>query len=254
MYSLGEEIHVGSWPSFCLPGHGDGTRPRGHSAASLMYAVEGQTFVVAPRAVAGPAGQELFCDTDAKHQLLRVGGGYSRIYGPGGRALAEPLAETEEGMLYADLHPALIAIAQSAADSVGHYSRPDVLRLHFNPPHHPGFTPARTRRTTTGRRLPGPRPGVNHASLAAILRMPFDHKRGSGWYSAGPSRPADHGPTASLPVRPQHPQAQRAVLDQRHARLVDGRAGGRQLRQEVVHRVGGRTLRPRHGRDHPRSQ
>ncbi|NUR29752.1 MAG: carbon-nitrogen hydrolase family protein [Kribbellaceae bacterium] len=134
MYSLGEEIHVASWPSFSVyRGAATALGPEVNTAASLMYAVEGQTFVVAPCAVVGPAAQELFCDTDTKRQLLRLGGGYTRIYGPEGTPLAEPLAETEEGILYADLDPALIAIAKSAADPVGHYSRPDVLRLLFNP-------------------------------------------------------------------------------------------------------------------------
>ena len=33
----------------------------------------------------------------------------------------------------ADLDFSLIAIAKSAADPVGHYSRPDVFQLRFNP-------------------------------------------------------------------------------------------------------------------------
>jgi len=103
-----------------------------NTAANLMYAVEGQTFVVAPCAVIGEAALEQFCDTDVKRQLLQPGGGFARIYGPEGSQLAKPLPETDEGILYADLNPDLIAIAKSAADPVGHYSRPDVLRLLVN--------------------------------------------------------------------------------------------------------------------------
>jgi nitrilase len=133
MYSQGEEIHVASWPSFSLyRGAAQALGPEVNTAASLMYAVEGQTFVVAPCAVVGSAGQELFCDTDVKRQLLQPGGGFARIYGPEGSPLAQPLPETEEGILYADLSRDLIAIAKSAADPVGHYSRPDVLRLLVN--------------------------------------------------------------------------------------------------------------------------
>ena len=94
-----------------------------------MYAVEGQAFVVAPCALVGPDGRELFCDTDTKRALLGEGGGFARIYGPEGSELATPLAEDAEGILYADCDPALQAIAKSAADPVGHYSRPDVTRL-----------------------------------------------------------------------------------------------------------------------------
>lgn len=133
MFSQGEEIHVGGWPSFSVyRGAARALGPEVNTAASLMYAVEGQTFVVAPCGVVGPAGQEVFCDTEMKRQLLQLGGGFARIYGPEGSPLAEPLSETAEGILYADLDPALIAIAKSAADPVGHYSRPDVLRLLIN--------------------------------------------------------------------------------------------------------------------------
>ncbi|MEU8637807.1 carbon-nitrogen hydrolase family protein [Amycolatopsis sp. NPDC048633] len=133
MYSQGEEIHVAAWPSFSVyRGAARALGPEVNTAASLMYAVEGGTFVVAPCGVIGPAALELFCDTDLKRQLLLPGGGFARIYGPEGSPLAEPLPETEEGILYGDLDPDLIAIAKSAADPVGHYSRPDVLRLLVN--------------------------------------------------------------------------------------------------------------------------
>ena len=133
MYSLGEEIHVASWPSFSVyRGATSALGPEVNTAASLVYAVEGQAFVLAPCSVIGQAAQDLFCDTESKRQLLSLGGGYTRIFGPEGTPLAEPLAETEEGILYADLDPALIAIAKSAADPVGHYSRPDVFRLLIN--------------------------------------------------------------------------------------------------------------------------
>ncbi len=134
MYSQGEDIHCASWPSFSVyRGAANALGPEVNNAASLMYAVEGQCFVVAPCAVIGQAGQDFFCDTEQKRQLLLQGGGFARIYGPEGSSLAEPLQETEEGILYATLEPALQAVAKSAADPVGHYSRPDVTRLLLNP-------------------------------------------------------------------------------------------------------------------------
>ncbi|MEE8600841.1 carbon-nitrogen hydrolase family protein [Euzebya tangerina] len=133
MYSMGEDIHCAAWPSFSLyRGAAQALGPEVNNAASLMYAVEGQCFVVAPCAVVLDAGQELFCDTETKKALLGRGGGFARIYGPEGTMLAEPLAEDEEGILYADCDPALQAIAKSAADPIGHYSRPDVTQLLLN--------------------------------------------------------------------------------------------------------------------------
>ena len=54
------------------------------------------------------------------------------IYGPDGSPLTERLAETDEGLVYAEIDLSLISIAKSAADPVGHYSRPDVTRLLLN--------------------------------------------------------------------------------------------------------------------------
>ena len=134
MFSLGEQIHVGSWPSFSLyRGAAYALGPEVNTAASRVYAVEGQTFVLASCAVVGAAAHELWGDTEEKRQLLQKGGGFTRIYGPEGSELAVPLDDTAEGILFADLDPGLIAIAKSAADPVGHYSRPDVFRLVFNP-------------------------------------------------------------------------------------------------------------------------
>ena len=54
------------------------------------------------------------------------------IFGPDGKPLCVPLPEDQEGILYADLDPAMIAIAKAAADPAGHYSRPDAVRLVVN--------------------------------------------------------------------------------------------------------------------------
>jgi nitrilase len=64
--------------------------------------------------------------------LLSTGGGFARAYGPDGSPLGEPLDEHAEGLLLVDIDLGLIALAKSAADPVGHYSRPDVMRLLLN--------------------------------------------------------------------------------------------------------------------------
>ena len=75
---------------------------------------------------------ETLCDTPEKGEMLKAGGGFSRIFGPDGTPLVEPLQEDEEGIVYADIDPAMISVAKSAADPDGHYSRPDVTRLLLN--------------------------------------------------------------------------------------------------------------------------
>jgi aliphatic nitrilase len=54
------------------------------------------------------------------------------IFGPDGRKLVEPIPEDQDGPLYAELDPAMIALAKATADPVGHYARPDVLSLVIN--------------------------------------------------------------------------------------------------------------------------
>jgi nitrilase len=61
--------------------------------------------------------------------MNRPGGGSSAVFGPDGRQLSEDLAETEEGIIYADLDFDAILRAKSFLDCTGHYSRPDMLWL-----------------------------------------------------------------------------------------------------------------------------
>lgn len=133
MYAQDEQLHIAAWPSFSLfPDAVYALGPEVNTAASQQYAVEGQTFVLAPCGVVGPAAQELFADSDEKRGMLTLGGGYARIYGPDGRSLGTDLAPTEEGLVVADIDYRAILAAKVAADPVGHYSRPDVLRLEFD--------------------------------------------------------------------------------------------------------------------------
>lgn len=134
MFAQGEEIHIASWPGFSLyTGKAYALGPEVNLAASRMYAVEGQCFVLAPCGLVSEQMIEMMCDSDAKKDLLRVGGGYAMVFGPDGSPLAEPIPQDCEGLLLADIDLGMIAYAKAAADPTGHYSRPDVARLLFNP-------------------------------------------------------------------------------------------------------------------------
>jgi len=133
MYAQNEQVHVAAWPSFSLyTGAAYALGPEVNTAASQMYAAEGQCFVVAACATVSQEMVDLMCDSPDKQQFLQTGGGHACIFGPDGSPLAEPLAPDEEGLLVADIDLEMIAYAKSAADPVGHYSRPDVFRLMFN--------------------------------------------------------------------------------------------------------------------------
>lgn len=138
MYAQKEEVHVAGWPSFCM--YRDlayALGPEVNNAVSQVYAVEGSSYVLAPCAVVSQEMFDMLADTPQKAFFLnprtsKPGGGFTMIYGPDGRELAPRIAEDQEGLLYADLDPAALAIAKGAADPAGHYSRPDAVRLVVN--------------------------------------------------------------------------------------------------------------------------
>ena len=133
MFSQNEQIHIASWPSTTLyDGNAYALGPQVNMAASQIYAVEGQCFVLAAWGLVSEEMRDLLCDSDAKKAMLPLGGEGAMIYGPDGRPLAQPLGFGEEGLVYAEIDLSQIALAKGAADPVGHYSRPDVLRLWFN--------------------------------------------------------------------------------------------------------------------------
>ena len=131
MYAQNEQVHIAAWPSFSL--YRGGAYALGaevNNAASRIYAVEGQCFVLAPCATVSKDMVALLCGDDPmKKQLLLEGGGFTAIYAPDGQMMNEPLAEGQEGIVYADLDLGMISLAKAAADPAGHYARPDVTRL-----------------------------------------------------------------------------------------------------------------------------
>lgn len=55
------------------------------------------------------------------------------IYGPDGKPLCEPWPSDKEGIMQTDIDLKDIDYAKAMIDTVGHYSRPDLLSLNVNP-------------------------------------------------------------------------------------------------------------------------
>jgi nitrilase len=124
LYAQGEQIHL-------APTADD-------SELALVNArntaAEGRVFVVSVcmvlRKSSYPADFELNLELADAPDFLESGG--SVIIGPDGAVLAGPLWK-EEGILYADLDLNRIVEEHQLLDVVGHYARPDVLSLRFDP-------------------------------------------------------------------------------------------------------------------------
>lgn len=133
MYAQDEEVHVAAWPSFSVyRGAAFQLSAEANLAASQVYALEGSCYVLAPCATVSKAMIDMLVDSPAKRELLIEGGGFAQIFGPDAKPLCQPLPETAEGLLYADVDLGFIGVAKAAYDPAGHYSRPDVVRLLVN--------------------------------------------------------------------------------------------------------------------------
>jgi nitrilase len=119
LYESGVELYIAS------------TADDGEAWQSTLVHIarESRAFVIAPshfqRATSYPDDFPLGRLLDGLDVLGRGG---SAILGPDGSYLAGPLWD-EEGILYAELHPERLAGERQRFDPVGHYHRPDVLRL-----------------------------------------------------------------------------------------------------------------------------
>lgn len=135
-YSQGEEVHIAAWPNNRMK---TGLEPWSISMqaceflASQMYAIEGQTWVLCTNYPVSQQGIEKNTSEATAQQGKRwqreVGGGAAAVYGPDGRRLTDEIETTFDGLIYCDVDLDRILEAKTLGDPVGHYSRPDLLRL-----------------------------------------------------------------------------------------------------------------------------
>lgn len=98
-----------------------------------MYALEGAVYVLCTNQPLSPEGSKLNSEGQASADMgsfmLSGGGGRAAVFGPDGRQLTEPTKPTFDGLIYCDIDLDKIDYAKTLTDCVGHYSRPDLLRL-----------------------------------------------------------------------------------------------------------------------------
>ncbi|KAH7267838.1 carbon-nitrogen hydrolase [Fusarium redolens] len=137
-YCQGEQVHIAAWP-FNAKWTESAVEPysvfseANEVTASRMYALEGAVYVLVTNQPLSAEGAKLNSEgqgnADKDGFMLAGGGGAAAVFGPDGRQLTEPTDPLFDGLIYCDIDLDKIDYAKTLTDCVGHYSRPDMLRL-----------------------------------------------------------------------------------------------------------------------------
>ncbi len=119
-----EQIHCSQFPGYVgRSGFADEVE-----VTIRHHALESGCFVVNATGWLEPGQVAELCPDSELRERLDPDSSFTAIIGPDGRHLAEPIRQGE-GMVVADLDFQEIVRRKLRMDSVGHYARPDVLRL-----------------------------------------------------------------------------------------------------------------------------
>ena len=124
LYGMGEDLHVGAWPG----------NQRNTWDITRFIAKESRSYVIS---VSGLMPEQDIPEDIPHSQLIRenssdfLADGGSCLAGPDGEWIVEPVVG-KETLVIADIDHQMVREERQNFDPAGHYSRPDVTRLHVN--------------------------------------------------------------------------------------------------------------------------
>ncbi|CAI7649134.1 unnamed protein product [Penicillium viridicatum] len=128
----GEQIHVGAWPALsALVAHAE-TVDLQTEALTKGHAVGGQVFTIAVSDFVDDRCLDWIKENLGHSDQLITGGGWSAIVHPNATYLAGPHTGPTEMFVQCEIDLSHISICKVLTDAVGHYKRPEVLRISVN--------------------------------------------------------------------------------------------------------------------------
>ncbi len=133
MASMNEQIHVASYPAFAWDQESVFAVAPCH-IATQYYALATGTYVILTSESLGEDTIDAICgDDEYKRTIYKPGyGAGARIIDPSGKIIGEYADQHSEGIAYADIDLGAIAEAKYKIDIAGHYSKGNVVSVHFN--------------------------------------------------------------------------------------------------------------------------
>jgi predicted amidohydrolase len=130
----GEQIHVGAWPALSAIAAQADIVDLQTEAMTKGHAVGGQVFTIAVSDFVDDRCLNWIKDNlgHSEHLIQGGGGGWSAIVHPNATFLAGPHTGPTEKFVQCEIDLSHIWISKVLTDAVGHYKRPEVLKLSVN--------------------------------------------------------------------------------------------------------------------------
>jgi len=126
-----EQIHVSNYPAHPTKGRYD--LKKAIEIRSATHSFEGKLFNIVSSSIINDEMRNVLGDTKEKQEVLaNAGNGFTGIIGPDGKAIAGPIEDDEEDIVYADIDLGESIKWKQFHDISGNYNRFDILSLALN--------------------------------------------------------------------------------------------------------------------------